>query len=136
MLHGLRRLVFDQVSERDAWQALDARPAGCLAPESGGGRREPGGGATKCLQRCPPSIGRGVRRFRFVSCKRVSLRDTLGKNVKNAQLAVQVGSPRAARAVGSVMANNRELLLVIPCHRNLSVAGVLWGASLRGPVCV
>jgi methylated-DNA-[protein]-cysteine S-methyltransferase len=44
------------------------------------------------------------------------------------QLAAQTGSPRAARAVGSVMARN-HLPLIIPCHRVVASSGGLGGYS-------
>lgn len=42
------------------------------------------------------------------------------------QLALQVGSPRACRAVGQVMARN-PLPLVVPCHRVVGARGSLGG---------
>ena len=42
------------------------------------------------------------------------------------QLALQVGSPRACRAVGQVMARN-PLPLVVPCHRVVGARGGLGG---------
>ncbi len=47
------------------------------------------------------------------------------------ELAAQVGSPRAARAVGGAMAANRWPLL-IPCHRVVGSGGRLTGYSGRG----
>jgi methylated-DNA-[protein]-cysteine S-methyltransferase len=47
------------------------------------------------------------------------------------ELASRIGSPRAARAVGSVMARNR-LPIVIPCHRVLGSGGRLGGYSAPG----
>ncbi|MFM7845894.1 MAG: methylated-DNA--[protein]-cysteine S-methyltransferase [Planctomycetota bacterium] len=44
------------------------------------------------------------------------------------ELARQVGSPQAARAVGSVMARNR-VPLVVPCHRVVGASGQLVGFS-------
>ena len=44
------------------------------------------------------------------------------------ELAAMAGSPRAARAVGNVMASNR-LPLVIPCHRVVPSGGRLGGYS-------
>jgi methylated-DNA-[protein]-cysteine S-methyltransferase len=51
------------------------------------------------------------------------------------QLARRVGSPAAARAVGSTMARNR-LPLVIPCHRVVGSGGQLRGFSAPGGVAV
>jgi len=42
------------------------------------------------------------------------------------QLAARAGSPRAARAVGSVMAKN-PLPIVLPCHRVIASDGTLGG---------
>jgi len=50
-------------------------------------------------------------------------------------LARQAGSPRAARAVGSVMASN-PLPLIIPCHRVLRTDGGLGGFSAPGGTAV
>ena len=55
-----------------------------------------------------------------------TLRIPAGRTRTYGWLAAKVGSPRAARAVGRVMATN-PLPLVIPCHR---VVGS--GGSLRG----
>ncbi len=54
-----------------------------------------------------------------------------GETVTYGQLAAQVGSPRAARAVGGVMSRNR-LPIVIPCHRVLGTARRLGGYSAVG----
>ena len=52
-----------------------------------------------------------------------------GKTVSYGELARSAGFPRAARAVGSVMANNRWPL-IIPCHRVVAANG-LGGFSAR-----
>lgn len=46
-----------------------------------------------------------------------------GKTRTYAELAAAAGSPKAARAVGSVCARN-PILLAIPCHRVLSSQGL------------
>lgn len=51
-----------------------------------------------------------------------------GETTTYGQLAARAGSPRAARAVGQVMASNRVPLL-IPCHRVVASAGRLGGFS-------
>lgn len=51
-----------------------------------------------------------------------------GETMTYAELAASAGSPRAARAVGSVMARNR-VPLIIPCHRVLAAGGRLGGFS-------
>ncbi len=46
-----------------------------------------------------------------------------GKTMTYGKIAVSVGNPKAARAVGSVNAGN-ALPIVIPCHRVLAVNGL------------
>ena len=58
------------------------------------------------------------------SCREIPYGETLSY----AQLAVVAGSPRAARAVGNVMANNHFPVL-IPCHRVVGSGHSLGGFS-------
>ena len=51
-----------------------------------------------------------------------------GSTISYAELAEQAGAPRAARAVGTVMATNR-IPLLIPCHRVVGSGGRLGGFS-------
>lgn len=51
-----------------------------------------------------------------------------GQTMTYGQLAQAAGAPRAARAVGSVMARN-QIPLVLPCHRVVAAAGKLGGYS-------
>lgn len=51
-----------------------------------------------------------------------------GRTMSYGELAARVGFPRAARAVGSVMASNR-FPIVIPCHRVIASAGKIGGYS-------
>lgn len=51
-----------------------------------------------------------------------------GEVLSYGELAAAVGSPGAARAVGSVMRNNR-FPLVIPCHRVVASGGKVGGFS-------
>ncbi len=51
-----------------------------------------------------------------------------GETATYGELAESVGHPGAARAVGSVMSNNR-IPLVVPCHRVLASGGRLGGYS-------
>jgi len=53
------------------------------------------------------------------ACRRIGW----GETKSYAQLAATVGSPRAARAVGHVMATNRTPL-VVPCHRVVGSGGL------------
>ncbi len=56
-----------------------------------------------------------------------------GETTTYGELARQVGHPRAARAVGTVMSTNR-FPIVIPCHRVLAAGGKLGGyTSPSGP---
>lgn len=54
-----------------------------------------------------------------------------GQTKTYSDLAKQVGSPNAARAVGSVMAGN-PVPLIVPCHRVLRTDGGLGGFSAPG----
>lgn len=54
-----------------------------------------------------------------------------GETLTYGQLADLAGYPGAARAVGSVMANNL-IPLVIPCHRVVAAGGKLGGFSAPG----
>ena len=49
-----------------------------------------------------------------------------GQTATYGELAARAGSPRAGRAVGQVMAQNR-LALIIPCHRIIGSSGRLVG---------
>jgi methylated-DNA-[protein]-cysteine S-methyltransferase len=51
-----------------------------------------------------------------------------GHTLTYGELAARAGSPKAARAVGSVMSHNR-IPLIIPCHRVVGSAGSLGGFS-------
>lgn len=51
-----------------------------------------------------------------------------GQTVSYGELAERAGSPRAARAVGRVMATNL-IPLILPCHRVVGSAGKLGGFS-------
>ena len=51
-----------------------------------------------------------------------------GETRSYAQVAAQAGSPRAARAVGTCMKNNR-FPIIVPCHRVVASGGGLGGFS-------
>ena len=51
-----------------------------------------------------------------------------GERLSYAELAEKVGSPRAARAVGNCMRQNR-VPIIIPCHRVVGAGGRLGGFS-------
>ncbi len=61
------------------------------------------------------------------ACRRIPS----GKTLSYGRLAAKAGSPRAARAVGSVMSNN-GVPLIVPCHRVVSSAGIGGFSSPRG----
>lgn len=65
------------------------------------------------------------------ACRRIPY----GQRVTYGELARRVGRPRAARAVGGVMARN-PIPLVIPCHRVIAGDGSLGGFSARRGVAV
>ena len=56
-----------------------------------------------------------------------------GKTISYSQLARQVGRPYAARAVGSIMAQNK-IPLIIPCHRVVRENGAMGGYSAAGGI--
>lgn len=56
-----------------------------------------------------------------------------GETVSYGELARKVGHPRAARAVGTVMATNRFPIL-IPCHRVLASGGKIGGYTSRSGI--
>ena len=58
------------------------------------------------------------------NCRKVKY----GETIEYGQLARKSGSPNAARAVGTVMANNR-FPLVVPCHRVVASGGAIGGFS-------
>ena len=67
------------------------------------------------------------RREVLLACRTIPLGETLTYG----QLADLAGHPGAARAVGSVMADNL-IPLVIPCHRVVAANGKLGGFSAPG----
>lgn len=66
----------------------------------------------------------GFRRTVLEACRLIPF----GATASYADLARAAGSPAAARAVGSTMANN-PLPLIVPCHRVLRSDGSLGGFS-------
>lgn len=51
---------------------------------------------------------------------------TAGRTCSYAEIASQVGAPRAVRAVGSAIGKN-PLSVIVPCHRVLGTGGALTG---------
>jgi methylated-DNA-[protein]-cysteine S-methyltransferase len=130
---GIARLVFDQPSERAAWRALGARPADPLEDhpvlvEVQQRLTHYASGKPDSLRDIPIDWS-GMTAFQrhvLGACRRIPR----GKTLTYAQLAQRAGSPKAARAVGRVMAGNR-LPLIIPCHRVVGSGGRLGGFSSR-----
>jgi methylated-DNA-[protein]-cysteine S-methyltransferase len=58
---------------------------------------------------------------------------TYGRTISYGQLAAKAGSPKAARAIGGVMARN-PLPLIIPCHRVVCTDGKIGGFSAVGGI--
>jgi len=74
-----------------------------------------------------PVVLTGLTRFQqrvMRECRRIPY----GGTITYGELAARAGSPRAARAVGSVMAKN-PIALIIPCHRVVGAGGALGGYS-------
>ncbi len=72
---------------------------------------------------------RAVQRTEFQQKVLVATRAIgFGETVSYGELAARVGSPRAARAVGSVMSSN-SVPIIIPCHRVVGSGGALGGFS-------
>jgi methylated-DNA-[protein]-cysteine S-methyltransferase len=61
------------------------------------------------------------------ACRRIGH----GQTATYGELAAQIGSPGASRAVGRCMAGNR-ICLVVPCHRVIRADGCLGGFSAVG----
>ena len=74
-----------------------------------------------------PIASAGLSRFQqrvLRACRKIRP----GRTSTYRELAVQAGSPGAARAAGNVMANNR-FAPIVPCHRVLASGGGLGGYS-------
>ena len=65
----------------------------------------------------------------LAACRGVSY----GRTISYGQLAAKAGSPKAARAIGGVMARN-PMPLIIPCHRVIRNDGKIGGFSAAGGV--
>jgi methylated-DNA-[protein]-cysteine S-methyltransferase len=66
-------------------------------------------------------------RAALTACRRIGP----GQTITYGELAVKIGRPGAARAVGNVMARN-PVPLIVPCHRVLCSSGALGGFSAPG----
>jgi methylated-DNA-[protein]-cysteine S-methyltransferase len=65
------------------------------------------------------------------ACRKIEF----GQTTTYGQLAQQAGRPKAARAIGQVMANN-PMPLIIPCHRIIRSDGQCGGFSASGGIKV
>ncbi|HAY79174.1 MAG TPA: methylated-DNA--[protein]-cysteine S-methyltransferase [Planctomycetaceae bacterium] len=131
--HGqLVRLVFGHRSQQAAQRRL---PAGSLAPTDHEAAflealRERllafTSGSSDDFLDIPVDTSHATAFQRRVlqSCRRIPV----GQTRSYGQLARLAGSPNAARAVGTVMANN-HVPLIIPCHRVVAAGGKLGGFS-------
>jgi methylated-DNA-[protein]-cysteine S-methyltransferase len=115
----IRQLTFGHASSAGAWRCLD--PSLRIRPKADGasprlvarlqayarGKTEDFSGLAVDLQGCT-----AFQRRVYGACRRIAS----GSTRSYGELAAQLGSPRAARAVGTCMARN-QIPLVIPCHR-------------------
>jgi methylated-DNA-[protein]-cysteine S-methyltransferase len=106
----------------DSWEVKRSTVADPFAARL----RDYGDGNPDDFQDVPLSLGdvTDFQRRVLQQCRRIGY----GQTLTYAQLAARAGFPRAARAVGNVMAGNR-LPLVIPCHRVVAAGGSLGGYS-------
>jgi methylated-DNA-[protein]-cysteine S-methyltransferase len=127
---SLGRTEEESVNGLVAALASDAKPRKSLPPVA---KR-----LTAFVQGCPddfldvpidPGVLTPFRQRVVDHCRRIPL----GKTLTYAQLALEAGSPGAARAVGNCMATNR-IPLIIPCHRVVGAEGRLCGYSGCGGV--
>ena len=72
----------------------------------------------------------GLTEFRQ-AVLRACARIAYGVTRTYSELAAEVGSPAASRAVGGAMAHN-PIPLIVPCHRVVAVGGRLGGFSAEG----
>jgi methylated-DNA-[protein]-cysteine S-methyltransferase len=130
---GILRLAFDQPTPGAAWRALGMPPAG--RPDDHPLLVELQERLCRFAQGQPEDLAElpidwsGLSRFQvrvLEACRRIAW----GQTRSYGQLAQEVGSPRAARAVGGVMSRNR-VPLIIPCHRVVGSGGALGGFSSR-----
>lgn len=130
----LKALTFGHESPQSAIKALDPELVRCARRGDwnprlverlrayASGRHDDFRDVEVDLSRLTPFRRRVVQRCRHIPP---------GKTLSYGKLASLVGSPRAARAVGSCMAANR-VPLVIPCHRVVGADGSLHGFSASG----
>ena len=85
----------------------------------------------KRLHRKPTARWAGVR---GEAVARTLIEHAGERRASYGELAARAGSPNAARAVGTVMANN-EVPIIIPCHRIIKSGGAIgaygWGVSKK-----
>ena len=126
---GLCRIGFDPQPEARARAARPAlRPARLARARA---RSTASGGSWTSTSRDAgtPSTSTSIfarRRSSTGASSRSSTRVEYGHTTTYGTLAAQVGAPRAARAVGTVM-NRNPLPIVLPCHRVVGANGSLTG---------
>ncbi len=118
---GLRRLVLPRPGRHEAERELGMLPGAATAawPELRRGIRDYFAGRGPC-QEIPIDCPGGTRFTRRVL--RAARAIPPGATMTYGALAGRAGSPRAARAVGQVMARN-PVPLVVPCHRVVASGG-------------
>lgn len=137
---ALVRLVFGQASAAAALaeierqqgaslEVLDSREFDAILPGLAASLQAYAAGRNEDFADVPIDVGPQTpfQRRVVAQCRRVAY----GQTLTYAQLADRAGSPRAARAVGNVMASN-PLPLVVPCHRIVAADGGLGGYSAPG----
>ncbi len=130
---GVERLVFGYRSPQQARTACLADYAGEVADAAAEAPlvarlQKYASGEPDDFSDVPLQLGRaGFTQKVLANCRRVPQ----GQTRTYQQIAAQSGSPRAARAVGNIMANNRFPLL-IPCHRVVGSGGSPGGYSGPG----
>jgi methylated-DNA-[protein]-cysteine S-methyltransferase len=131
--HGLKRLIFGYRSKRAALASVEARPAGerstDLMNDLIDRLQAYAQGESDDLQDVEVDLSERTpfQRSVLTQCRRIAR----GHILTYGELAVRAGSPRSARAVGSVMASN-PIPLIIPCHRVVAARGSLGGFSAPG----
>lgn len=80
-----------------------------------------------------PHFSMSLPKSSSLACKVVKVCKAipLGKTITYSQLAKKAGFPKAARAVGSVLAKN-PLPLIVPCHRVVRADGKIGNFSAPG----
>jgi AraC family transcriptional regulator, regulatory protein of adaptative response / methylated-DNA-[protein]-cysteine methyltransferase len=121
--------LLSQLREEFPLATIDARPSASLAPLAGAAC------AIAELKPLPPELPVDIRGTAFQwRVWRALTRIPRGETRSYADLAKEVGLPKAVRAVARACATN-PLALVVPCHRvigsNGSLTGYRWGLEVK-----